>query len=197
MPLPSSVRLTDHFTAFELGADRPEATDAIVANLRTVAAYLETVRAILGVPLVVNTPTHRNRGFRPLDANAAVGGSTTSDHPHGLAADVVPQGKRLRASYDALTAARSAGRLPAFDQIIYYPLQGHIHVGLGSRLRGEVRIYLAEGQYPFLTSELIQRLGGAVASAAVLAVTTPAVGLTFASFLFIAIVAIFILSRDA
>lgn len=174
MPLAPTDNLTPHFTAFELGADKPEADAIIVANLWRTATYLETVRSILGVRLQVNTPSHRNRGFRTPDANISVGGAATSSHTDGKAADVVPlDGMTLRLAFDLLTAADAAGKLPPFDQIIYYPASGYIHIGLGSQMRREVRIYLAEisegTKYPFLTSDLVQRLGGNVA-AAVLAI---------------------------
>ena len=157
MSLPSITRLTPHFTAYELGADRPEAAPYIVSNLYTVASFLETVRAELGVPLQVNTPAQPNRGFAPRPDNE------NSSHPLGLAADFVPLGFQggMLAAYDALKAARDARRLPPFDQIIFYPYTGHIHVGLGARLRGEFRVALAEGGYPLITSDTIKALGRA------------------------------------
>lgn len=199
MPLASSSRLSPHFTAFELGADRPEANDLIVTNLTRTADYLEVIRAELGVPLIVNTQAHRNRGFRPPAANEMVGGSATSDHPNGKAADFTPVGMSLRTAYDKLTAARAAGRLPAYDQLIYYPASNYIHLGLGDRMRGENRIYLAEvasgTHYPFLTSDLVQRLGGAVAAVVATVVTAlpnaPSLGVV----LIVAVVAVYILNQ--
>jgi len=164
MPLPSSALLSPHFTAYELGADRPEATLTIVNNLRMVADTLERVRAVLGVPLQANTANHLNRGFRPPDSNIIAGGSPTSDHPRGLAGDIVPLGYAggMLGAYNALRNAYDAGSLGPFDQIILYPIQGHIHVGIGERLRGEFRVYIYEGSggIPLVSADTIKALGG-------------------------------------
>lgn len=151
--LPSNTQLSPHFTAGELRADRPEATAGIVDNLKRVADYLEVIREALGSPLRVTS------GFRPPDYNASVGGSRTSSHMDGLAADFVPiNGALLYSSYSKLKAAN----LPPFDQLIYYPIQGHIHIGLGSRMRREVRINLYEGSggSPLLTETNVAQLPG-------------------------------------
>lgn len=153
MPLASGARLAPNFTAAELNADDPAIPDTALQNLYGTADWLQQARGVLGVPLVVHS------GYRTSAENAAVGGSPTSDHPNGLAADFTPEGVGLTASYRELYAARSTGALPPFDQLIFYPVDGHIHVGLGARRRGEFRIALAEGGYPLLTGELVQRLG--------------------------------------
>lgn len=174
MSIASGVRISPHFTAAELGADRPEATGAIVTQLYKLAVFLEVVRGLLTVPLVVNDRMHKNRGFRPRDSNATVGGSATSSHQTGEAADVVPQGfaGTMRDAYDTVLSANNRGMLPPFDQIIYYPVQGHIHIGLGPKLRGESRVYLFEGAggIPLVSAGNIQALGGIVASTIVAAV---------------------------
>ena len=65
-----------------------------------------------------------------------------------------------------LPQAKVSGSLPQFDQIIYYAYDGHIHIGLGSRLRGEIRIQFREGgPYQLATSDLVAKLPGAVTSA--------------------------------
>jgi len=170
MPLASTAKLTEHFTAFELGADRPEATTLIISNLRITAEALERVRATLGVPLIANTPAELERGFRP---NPTPRSSPTSDHFRGLAGDVVPfnYAGGMFGAYNALRAARDAGTLGAFDQIILYPLQGHIHVGVGERLRGEFRVYVYEGSggVPLITADTISALGGLAKSSPLLA----------------------------
>lgn len=154
MPLAPTERLTPHFTAYELGADRPEANGFVLANLYDTAQLLESVRAVLGVPLLVNTPDEPDRGLAPRPDNP------TSDHPKGLAADFVPLGYRggMLSVYEALRAAHDDGRLAGFDQIIFYPLTGHVHAGAGSRMRGEFRIATVEG-YPFISADTIAALG--------------------------------------
>jgi len=165
MPLLPAERLSPHFTAYELGADKPEANAVVIANLRRLAADLETVRAVLGNGrLQVNTAAHRNRGFRTADA--LPNDSPTTSHDDGDAADFVPldfSGSKLTA-HRLLENAKSQGRLPPFDQIIYYPIQGHIHYGRGPRLRGEFRIYMYEGRggTPLVSVDNIRNLGAAV-----------------------------------
>jgi hypothetical protein len=53
----------------------------ILENLKRLAAGLEAVRALLGAPLEISS------GFRCAALNEAVGGSSTSQHVLGLAAD--------------------------------------------------------------------------------------------------------------
>lgn len=163
MPLSAAARLAPHFTAQELGADKPEATGEIVANLRLVAEWLEIVRGILGVPLRVTS------GFRTAAQNAAVGGSSRSDHLRGLAADFVPVGLSQFAAWQILRSTP----LPAFDQIEFEVADGHIHVGLGPKRRLQFLIQVTEGSFLALTETLAQKLRGApVASLAFLVVAS-------------------------
>lgn len=154
MPLASSALLAPHFTAHELRADDPTADARIVANLRTTAAWLETARGIIGAPLRVTS------GYRDKEHNARVGGSPTSDHVNGLSADFVPLGVTQFRAWQLLRAAADAGRLPAWDQLLFYPVEGHIHVGLGAQLRREVKIKTLEGNFVTLTGALAERLRG-------------------------------------
>lgn len=88
------MKLTEHFTLEELTtsdyavrhgiANVP--SEQIVTSLRVLASGLEQVRALLGHPMVVSS------GYRCPMLNRAVGGSTTSDHMIGLAADFVCPG---------------------------------------------------------------------------------------------------------
>ena len=55
----------------------------VIANLKVLAAGLEQVQALLGHPLDIPS------GYRCPALNAAVGGSTASQHVQGLAADFV------------------------------------------------------------------------------------------------------------
>lgn len=85
------MNLTAHFTlaeltasnkARELGIDntpRPE----LVPRLVMVAEMLERIRTTLNCPVVVTS------GYRCEALNLSVGGSSTSDHPRGHAADIV------------------------------------------------------------------------------------------------------------
>lgn len=156
--LPPTALLAPHFSAAELGADQAEVSDAIAANLQQVASWLEAARAALGVPLRVTS------GFRTAAHNAAIGGASDSDHMVGLAADFVPLSDTLSQYeiYRLLQSAATLGQLPAFDQLIYYQVDDHVHVGLGPRARAETLYKLSEGSYAQLVGELVTQLRGFV-----------------------------------
>lgn len=132
------MRLSPHFTLGELtrsstaearGIDNTP-TPAHLANLMTLAHTLEGVRLLLGgKPILISS------GYRSPVLNRAVGGSSTSDHANGLAADFTcPQyGPVMR----ICEAIRDSGI--QFDQIIYE--QGAtewVHLGIGTRMRRQV-----------------------------------------------------------
>ena len=83
------MNLTQHFTLEELVASeyatRHEIdntpSDEIAANLQTLAEGLERCRIVLGEPMLVSS------GYRSAKVNSAIGGSRTSYHQRGLAAD--------------------------------------------------------------------------------------------------------------
>jgi hypothetical protein len=151
--------LTAHFTAAELGADRPGVTNDVAANLLDTATWLETARSVLGVPLRIT------RGYSTPEENAAVGGVADSEHLSGLAADFVPVGLSKHETYQRLSAARDRGELPLFDELIYYVADDHLHVGLRPSFRGNVEVQVVEGgvkRYRVLTAELAAQLWGAL-----------------------------------
>lgn len=143
MPLLPSALLAPHFAAWELGADKPGIPDRAVLNLSSVATWLENARAVIGGPLVVNTATAKRRGWRSEAENAAVGGSPTSDHINGLAADFSASSVNRFVAWTRLRRAT----LPPFDQLIFYPVDGHFHVGLGAKMRSQYLLALREGGY--------------------------------------------------
>lgn len=77
--------LTRSDTADRLGIDNtPDA--AVVEHLETlVAQLLDPLREAFGRPIIVTS------GYRCLELNTAVGGSPTSAHLQGYAADLVPK----------------------------------------------------------------------------------------------------------
>ncbi len=123
-----SERLSPHFTLAELtrtGTGLPNTPNSTEkANLKALAAgILEPIRAEFGKPLIVNS------GFRSEAVNAQVGGSSTSQHRTGDAADVKPQ---LAGDYIALwkaTLALADAGLQGLDQAIIYEKRSHLHVG--------------------------------------------------------------------
>lgn len=107
------MNLSEHFTLDELTHTDHRSFDntpneSELANLKRLAAFLETVKsAIGGKPIIVNS------AFRCKKVNDAVGSSDRSQHRLGCAADIrVPQMKP-----DEVVKAIIAAGLP-FDQVI-------------------------------------------------------------------------------
>jgi zinc D-Ala-D-Ala carboxypeptidase len=84
------MKLSPNFTLEELtvsdyaarhGLDNTPANEHLF-NLRRLAAFLESLRALLGKPISVNS------AYRSPEVNAAIKGSKTSQHCHGTAADI-------------------------------------------------------------------------------------------------------------
>lgn len=126
--------LTEHFSLEELTRVGPhtginnEPTEEITKGLVRVAEKLEQARTIWGCAVVVSY------GYRCKALNDAVGGSPTSAHALGRAADAVPVSLTLREAFDALVAD------PHFcedvDQLIIE--RGCIHIGLAVPQHGNV-----------------------------------------------------------
>lgn len=125
------MQLSEHFSlreltrsdkADELGdPNTPTATH--LANLRVLAARLEEVRALFGLPIMIES------GYRNPRVNAAVGGVPNSDHALGWAADIQING------VDDLTVAktiRDSGL--KFDQLIR-EIGRTVHISFHPRMR--------------------------------------------------------------
>lgn len=123
-----------HFTLKELTAtntglpNSPE-TWGQVGNLHRLALFLDGVRADFGRAIRVNS------GFRAAAVNKAVGGSATSAHMKGLAADIAPWTRSDAADETLLAILRT--RLGDIDQLLVYTTDGSAagklrwaHVGL-------------------------------------------------------------------
>ena len=107
------MNLSEHFTLDELThTDHREfdntPNESELANLKRLAAFLETVKsAVGGKPIIVNS------AFRSKQVNDAIKSSDRSQHRLGCAADIrVPQ-----MSPDEVVRAIIAAGLP-FDQVI-------------------------------------------------------------------------------
>jgi hypothetical protein len=126
-------RLSRHFTLDELivsqaaarrGIDNAPAPE-IVRNLRRLAVLLERVRRLLG-----GTPILVSSGYRCPELNTVVGGSKTSAHLAGLAADFTAPGYG-----NVYEVARKISRSNIrYDQLIY-EYGAWIHVGLAPARR--------------------------------------------------------------
>lgn len=137
------MKLSEHFTLEELTASESAArhgidntpTPAIAENLRSLAAKLEEVRALLGRPVTVLS------GYRSPALNKAVKGSRTSAHMEGLAADIIAPG--YGKTMDVFERLRSSGIV--FDQLIAEfpasPSGGWVHIGMSKRPRREALVF--------------------------------------------------------
>lgn len=131
----SELTTTDHRTFLAEQADPPAQVRANLVRLCT--DLLEPARALVG-------PLRINSGYRCPGLNAAIGGSVTSAHMLGLAADVVPLEMDLGAAYERIAASG----LP-LDQLIF-EFGRWIHIGAAKHAaapRGELLMIFAAGRY--------------------------------------------------
>ena len=107
------MNLSENFTYEELThTDHREfdntPSDAEMANLVRLAAFLEQVKEVLGgKPIMINS------AFRCHEVNQAVGSKDSSQHRHGCAADIRVPGM----TPDEVVSAIIASGLP-YDQVI-------------------------------------------------------------------------------
>ena len=144
--VPAGARVSPHFSFAELTRtdhrafleEQAAAPARIRANLvRLATDLLEPARELVG-PLRVNS------GYRCPGLNAAIGGSKTSRHMDGLAADVVPVEVDLADAFERL--AQSG--VP-FDQLIF-EFRRWIHIGAaahGQDPRRQVLAIYEPGRY--------------------------------------------------
>lgn len=98
---------------------RNNPSSGIRRNIRYTARRMEEVRKILGRPLQITS------WYRSPKLNRAVGGSHNSSHSKGLAVDILlKKGQSGRAEFEKLKK-----RMKSYDQLIYYPKRGHLHIG--------------------------------------------------------------------
>jgi len=126
------IEFTRSKTAEQRGLDNTPLPQAL-ENIETILAPgMQRVRDLLGCPVIV--ATGNGSGYRSPTVNRAVGGSETSQHMQGLAADfVAPKfGTPLAV---ARYIARHADMI-GFDQLI---AEGNwTHVSFSRKPRGEV-----------------------------------------------------------
>lgn len=128
----SLEELTFSEKALRLGLDNAPPQAAIENLSRLCIMVLEPARAILGVPI------HVNSGYRSQEVNQAVGSTAPhSQHLDGCAADFVPIGMPLRTAFTLLRT-----ELKGWDQMIL-ECNAWIHVSiprLGLVARGEAKL---------------------------------------------------------
>lgn len=141
--------LTANFSASEYDVHEPF-PDEYKDNLPELAALDQWLRDLAGSPGRVTS------AYRSPAHNSEVHGSSTSQHMKGEATDVVFYLTGLRDLASRVLDSIRGGTSPAFGQIIFYPIEGHVHISLptlGDR-NGEVRYAIGPAgshSYPFLT----------------------------------------------
>lgn len=130
--------LTRSATATRLGISNTPSKEHL-NNLYDLAVTLELVRVILG-----NNPILITSGYRSPELNKAVGGSATSDHANGLAADFsCPD----FGTVEEVCKAIAESDLP-FDQLIFEQKTSHwVHLGIGTRMRRQVMSWSPKAGY--------------------------------------------------
>lgn len=130
------MQLTKNFSLEEMTRSRTADKESIdnVPRDAPLAALLSTA---LGLEMVRKTlydyPVTVHSGYRSPKLNAAVGGAPNSHHVKGFAADITV------ASYTPKEVAQKlAGSVVPFDQLIYEPTRGIVHVSFHPHLRGQV-----------------------------------------------------------
>lgn len=141
------TKLSPHFSLAEMtvtNSGLPNHPDAkqLAALTKLCERVLEPVRLNFGKPVTVNS------GFRGKQANAAVGGSQTSQHSLGEAADIEIRGVHNEMIYKFIRDNLE------FDQLIAEKLSktdgsaGWIHVSYrDGRLRKQCLSFLGGGKY--------------------------------------------------
>ena len=124
------IMLSPHFTLEELihsdlairkGINNYPSAD-VLENLKLLAKGLETVRAILGRAVLVSS------GYRCEELNAAAGGSKTSAHMKGLAADFTCPS--FGAQTEVFYTLKEHADILKYDQLILeFPPSGWVHIG--------------------------------------------------------------------
>ena len=106
------MNLSEHFTLEELTFTNHREYDNTpnqiqIDNLTRLAEFLETVRTLLGKPILIDS------GFRSPEVNHAVGSTSVSQHLRGCAADIRVPGMTPEEVVKAIFGAKLA-----YDQLI-------------------------------------------------------------------------------
>lgn len=119
-------------TAIQYDIDNEPENDEIEHNLIRTAWQLQLLREEIGQPIIINS------GYRSSHLNRVIGGSKTSAHMKGLAADI----RTLH--YTPLELARIAAEtLKDYDQIIH-EFGRWVHIGFADAPRGQLLTAMKE-----------------------------------------------------
>lgn len=136
------MNLTEHFTLEEMIATQHRNIDnhpseEIINNLKRICSYLEGIRITLKHPIIVTS------GYRSEALNTAVGGSKTSAHMKGLAADFICPGYGSPLE----VAVRISMAHGLYDQIIHEHTWVHVALCEEGKKPREDKLTLRHGHY--------------------------------------------------
>lgn len=124
-------------TASRHGVSNEPATAEIEANIASTAWKLQGIREALAKHYGRTYPIRIFSVYRSLAVNNLVGGSKSSAHMRGMAADIIVPGLRNRE-----LAAFLKANVVGYDQIILEfpdsPSGGWVHIGWATRPRGQL-----------------------------------------------------------
>jgi len=131
------MRLSANFVLSEF-----EVTDTDLPN-DVPSRYIKRIQRLVDRVLqplrtAVGQPVHINSGYRSPKVNRAVGGSSTSQHMVGEAADITVSHMDSQELADAIDRLNRS-----YDQLIRYAPErgGHVHVSLRARGNRQQRLY--------------------------------------------------------
>lgn len=134
------TQLSAHFTLEELthsdtAIARHIDNTPLPEHLRNLQTYtapgLENVREICG-----NQPVNVHDAYRNPTVNRIVGGTSTSAHPEGLAADIDVPGQTTLQTARLIAAAMKAGKIKIDQLILERTPATAVHVSFDPRARG-------------------------------------------------------------
>ena len=133
----SIKELTASFKATQLGIKNEPTKQALVNLESLVLNILDPLRAAWGGAIKVTS------GYRSAALNKAVGGSPTSAHRYGYAADIVPADRRI-AAFKAFCVKWLKDNQVNFDQYIDEVGGGSewVHIGIKSPSGNQRRQFL-------------------------------------------------------
>jgi hypothetical protein len=118
--------LTFSQTAARLGIENTPDSDTL-SNLRGLSNFLEAIREKIKKPIYITS------GYRSHELNKKIGGSKTSAHISGLAADIIAPSYGTPADLAEIIAALDL----AFDQLIL-EFGKWVHVSVAEKPRGQI-----------------------------------------------------------
>lgn len=125
------MKITEHFSLeeFSVSAAHPDLVRPVPTELQ---GYVRLLCMLILEPWRVQYGSTFQvlSGYRPLQLNAKIDGSKTSQHVFAQAADITC--RDTLAAYRMLMARARAGQCHGIGQAIYYPSQNFIHVAIAS-----------------------------------------------------------------